>query len=1786
LEAFTELLKHLPADTGMGIVLVQHLDPVHESELARLLARATTMPTREVTNNLRVEPNQVYVIPPNVNMSIVKGVLKLEARAEGRKPQYGIDRFFESLAQDQRERAIGVVLSGTATDGTLGLEAIKAEGGIAFAQDDSAKYDSMPRSAVAAGCVDFVLSPMNIATELARIAQHPFVVGSKDESATSGTSEKHSRDAGERERETSTTHQDDATALPSGGHGSPAVGAKRARTEMERASPQSENAGINQILLLLRNHCGVDFSFYKSTTIQRRIARRMVLGKHGTFADYANFLRNNAAELDTLFSDVLISVTSFFRNPEAFDLLKRTVFPRLLKDRRDDAVRVWILGCSTGQEAYSDAMAYAEFSEGIPRTPKLQIFATDLNESLLDKARAGLYAKSLAVDISPERLRRFFVEEEGGYRVTKPLREIVVFARQNLISDPPFSRLDLICCRNLLIYLEPVLQKNALSTFHYALKPGGFLFLGASESVGAFTDLFAQVDKKQKVFSRKPTTMPSRPLPGIATPAEPKPKRSRSSPPSLPESMRTELGAQREADRLMVNEFAPPGVLVNADLQILQFRGPTSAYLTLPRGKASFDVLKMAHDGLMLPLRAAINKAKKDNRAVRKDNVRVDRDGDARTVNLQVIPLKNVKERCYLILFDDVARPDKSGDGESGGRHGRAGSAAAKLARAPSTVARATDRADVKALRERVAQSERELAETRDYLQAIQEEHEAASEELQAASEEAQSANEELQSINEELETSKEELESTNEELTTVNEEMGNRNVELNRLNADLNNLHLAIHTAILVLSRNLTIRRFTPLAEKLFNLLATDVGRPLGGIRHNLMAPSATSSDGNSVEDAQPLELENLIREVIDTVSVREREVQDKEGRWFSLRVRPYMTLDNKIDGAVLALVDIDALKRSEQGAGVARDFAEATIRAMPTPLVVLDGELRVKTTNEAFYRVFKVNPHDTEGRLIYELGSGRWNVPALRALLEEILPRNGYFNDFEIIHDFQGVGPRTVLLNGRRLDAYGGVPDLILLAIEDISERKQGEEALAHLAAIVESSDDAIVSKDLNGIITTWNQGATRLFGYTAQDVVGKSILILLPPERQHEESDVLRRIRQGERIEHFETVRRRKDGSHVEVALTISPIKDARGEIVGASKIARDITDSKEAEAALRESETKYRTLFDSIDEGFCIIEKVPGKKGDPLDFRYIEANPAFESQSGVGSVVGKTIRQMFPGITEEWYEIYDAVLESGEPKRFVLELYANERVLELYAFRVEDEMHRRVAVIFRDITKRRQDEEAIRHAGERFRLLAETMPQKMFTATASGNVDYFNPQWMKYTGLSLDEIRDWGWTGTIHPNDMAENTRIWKDSIATGEPFHMEHRVRSADGIYRWHISRANALKDAKGQVLMWVGSNTDIHDVKEADLRKDEFLAMLAHELRNPLAPIRNALQFLRNNSGNSEANKPAIDMLQRQVGQVVRLVDDLLDVNRISQGKINLHREKVELTAVLDHILEVARPIAEAKEQELVAALPRRPIYLNADSMRLTQILGNLLNNACKFTDKGGRIRLAAEQEGMQAVIRVQDSGIGIAADQLSRVFEMFVQVDHSLERGQGGLGLGLALAKRLVEMQDGTIEANSGGLGKGAEFVVRFPVLDVPAAGALESSSEADQRSATNAHRILVVDDNQDAADSLAMLLQFGGHDVHTAYNGIDAVAAATNLQPDVILLDIGLPGINGFEAGRQIRQQRTDRKVTLVALTGWGQDVDRRRSLEAGFDFHLVKPVEFSALEKILEAVPVADR
>ena len=1267
LEAFQELLKHLPADTGMGFVLVHHLDPLHESALVQLLARSTTMPVTEVTHDLRVLPNRVYVIPPNAHLAIAGGVLKLTQRGNERGASHSIDFFFEALAKDQRERAIGVVLSGTASDGTLGLEAIRVEGGVTFAQNESARYDSMPRSAVAAGCVDFVLSPEAIAGELARVAQHPFVLHAPGESPREPA-----RASGRRDR------QNGATTEAAAGD-----------------AAEAEPDGFTKVLQLLRNHSGVDFSLYKPSTIQRRVARRLVLNKHETLAAYATFLKGNEKELSALYSDVLISVTSFFRNPDAFAFLKRMIFPKLLAQLgRDETMRFWVQGCSTGQEAYSLAMLFAESAADSPRVPPLQIFATDLNEEMLAKARAGLYAKPLLKDVSPERLRRFFREEEGGYRVSKELREQVVFARQNLMTDAPFSRLDLISCRNVLIYLEPTLQKRIMPAFHYALKLGGFLFLGASESVGSFTELFGPADKKQKIFQRKAATPPAFRLmpPGgrtAPTSTGPRPTSPTTRAEPAVDGPRSESSAQREADRITVSQFAPPGVLINSELQILQFRGATSAYLEPPVGQTSFNVLKMAREGLLLPLRAAINKAKRENKLVRREGVSVRHDGGTRTMTLQVTPLQNLKEPCFLILFGDGIEP---------------------IARRTGPRPAPTQPVGRKAVASRVAELERELAETRAYLQSIQGQNESANEELQATSEAGQSANEELQSINEELETSKEELESTNEELTTVNDEMVSRNMELSRLNADLNNLQVNIHTAILLLSRDLTIRRFTAPAERIFNLLATDVGRSFGAIRHNLDAP----------------DLERLLAEVMDAVSLREREVRDKDGRWYALRARPYMTLDNKIDGVVLVLSDIDSLKRTEREIEAAR--AESVLRTAPVPFLVLRADLRVNTASDAFYENFGVTPAATEGRLIYEIGNGQWNIPKLRELLEEIIPQKTIFNRFEVTHQFPIIGTRTMLLNARRVDNAEGVPERVLLTIEDITGRKASEEALRaseerfRVAALAVSN--LIWTNNIQGMMEGEQPGWAQFTGQTPEEYQGYGWARAVHPDDAQPTIEAWNAAVAENRQFEFEHRVRRHDGAWRSCSIRAVPVIGGDGEIREWVGVHNDITERKQAEEALRKSEARYRTLFDSMDEGFCMIEPLFDENDTPHDYRFLEVNPAFEKQSGLTQVVGRTLKELVPGIERYWIETYGEVALTGQPvhvENYVAEM---NRWFDVNALRVGESASRRVVCLFTDISERKNAEAALVQEKARTENILFSITDAFLTLDREWRFTYFN------------------------------------------------------------------------------------------------------------------------------------------------------------------------------------------------------------------------------------------------------------------------------------------------------------------------------------------------------------------------------------------------------------------------------------------------------------------------------
>jgi two-component system CheB/CheR fusion protein len=804
LEAFTDVLSHMPPDSGMALVFVQHLDPRHSSVLTELLARSTSIPVREVQDGMMVKPNHVYVIPPNANLSISNGRLRLVPRAATGQ-QMPIDLFLRSLAEQEGSKAIGVILSGTASDGTLGLQAIKDAGGITFCQDpQSAKYDGMPRSAMAAGCVDFVLPPRGIAAELVRLGRHPYTAGVK---TAAGTDE-----------------------------------------------PEPD---FGEIFAMLRTETGVDFTFYKHPTIKRRILRRMALNHVGTPHTYVDYIRQNRSEVQSLFRDILINVTGFFREPAAFDFLKSRVLPAILRDRgAGDPIRIWVPGCSSGEEAYSVGICVLEHLSDTCLETGIQIFGTDLNEAVLEKARAGIYPENIASEVSADRLRKYFTKVNGSFQITRPVRELCVFARQNVTKDPPFSKLDLVVCRNVLIYLAPILQQKLMRLFHYALKPSGHLVLGISETVGAATDLFQPIDQKQKVYARKSVIAPANL--GVDLYRDPRDEH----PPRVQTEGALAAELQRKIDQLLLARYCPPGVVVDEDLKILQFRGRTAPFLEHPAGEANLNLLKMSRGVLGMEVRKLVQKARAKNATVHSETLQMGRNRATRPVRISVTPVKiqGAMDAQYVVLFEE-AEPSEAPAKPQGRKH---------------------EKAPVPASARRLRDLEQELAATKLYLQSVIEEQEATTEELKSANEEIQSSNEELQSTNEELLTAKEELQSTNEELTTVNEE--------------LSNLLSSVNIPIVMLGNDLRIRRFTPQAEKVLNLLPADIGRPIGDFRPKIDVP----------------ELEQLFMDVIDNLTIRQGEVRDKEGRTYSMSIRPYRTGDNRIDGAVMTLFDITERKQS----------------------------------------------------------------------------------------------------------------------------------------------------------------------------------------------------------------------------------------------------------------------------------------------------------------------------------------------------------------------------------------------------------------------------------------------------------------------------------------------------------------------------------------------------------------------------------------------------------------------------------------------------------------------------------------------------------------------------------------------------------------------------------------------------------------------------------------------------------------------------------------------------------
>ncbi len=1078
LEAFKRFFRNMPADSGLAFVLVQHLDPTHESLTAELIARCTAMPAVQVERDTAVAGDHIYVIPPNRYLRIENGILRLSTPPEPRGMRMAIDVFLRSLTADQQEKAIGIVLSGTGTDGTLGLKEIKAFGGMAMVQDPkTAEYDGMPRSAITIGGVDYVLSPEKMPEALLQYLRHPYVKG-----------------------------------------------AVQPRPTEHRADE------LNSILALLWTRVKFDFSPYRKGTLVRRIERRMSLAHVERMADYLRQLRSDAAEVTALFKDLLIGVTSFFREPKAWQLLEQQVLPPFVAAKTPGSpLRVWVAACATGEEAYSLAMLLIEQLHAAQKTLDIQIFATDVDTDALEFARAGVYPESIAADVPPHCLRRFFTQGDHSYRVSKELREAVTFAEQNLIADPPFSRIDLISCRNLLIYLEPPIQKKIVSLLHFALADGGYLFLGSAETMGQQEDLFETVSKKWRVYRRVgPTRHDKVQFPVVPAPDVDR-RRERPQIPTSPDLGRLANFAQQ----LLLERYAPASVVINRKYEILYFCGRTEDYLTQPPGLPTHDLVATAREGLQTTLRGAVHRALRENQPLT-INARVKRHNVFQRVQATIEPLKVANEMEGLLLVSFRDEPEET-------------AAAPAATQPPSPHAGLDDSL--------VPQLEYELKTTREDLQTSIEELETSNEELKSANEEVMSINEELQSTNEELETSKEELQSLNEELTTVNNQLESKVAELEAMNNDLENLLASTNVPTIFLDTQLCIRRFTPpTATRLFKLIPSDVGRPLGDIVQRF-------TDRELLPDAAT---------VLEKFVPIQKEIQADDGRWYIRQVLPYRTQDNRIEGVVLTFSDVAADAIEE-----ARRYAESIVNTVREPLLVLHSDLRVRSANRSFYEAFQTSPEETENRPLYELLNEQWDVPKLRASLAEVLTDGKVLQDFEIECALPDIGPRTLLFNARALAGPGRNRDSILLAIEDVTERVRIERALRATNealrgdALFEGAPAGITIVDTHGRILSINAHMEKLFGYAREELIGRPVEMLVPAQFRaahgaHRASFAAnpqtRRVGRGRDLTAV-----RKDGTEFPVEIGLGPVRTEDGLLIAAH--VSDISARKQAEEALR-------------------------------------------------------------------------------------------------------------------------------------------------------------------------------------------------------------------------------------------------------------------------------------------------------------------------------------------------------------------------------------------------------------------------------------------------------------------------------------------------------------------------------------------------------------------------------------------------------------------------------------------
>jgi two-component system, chemotaxis family, CheB/CheR fusion protein len=933
IQALTAFFNAMPEDPGIAFVVVLHLSPSHESHLVNVLQRTTSLDVVQVHRSVRIKANCIYVISPNSVLTISEDQMRARGPRNDFERRHPVDAIFQSLAEKRGREAVCIILSGSGSNGSAGAQAVRERDGVVLAQQpETAEHPEMPRNVILAGLADRVLPPEQIPAVLLN-----YLRGS--------------------------------------------------RTELQKSDEElaaSAEADLNMILAVLRTRGHYDFEPYRKKTLLRRTQRRMGLAQIGSFRHYAEKLRNDPEEVQALIGDLLINVTSFFRDPEAWDDLCLKVIAPLVASRDErQPIRVWTPACSSGEEAYTVAMLLLEQTEDQGKELDIKVFATDAAPQALARARAGLFPASIAEAIPRDRLNRFFDQEEDRYRAKKSLRELVIFAPQNMLADPPFSRLDIVSCRNLLIYLEPQVQERVIALLHFSLREGGVLFLGSAETVGRHTELFHPLSKKWRIYRRVGVTRHELvDFPLLGAEHADAGAGAEGIPPRAPAD---------QAREALLTAFAPPAVLIDEQLRVLYFHGELDTFLKTPSGEPTLDVLSLAREELRPKLRAAIRQVSKEK--IESATEAKLRSGGQPRIRLKVIPVspRNSAGR-FLVSFEE---------------------------KPPLPATRTSKQLDERALSE--GQLEEELRTAREELRLSIEQLETSNEELKASNEEIISMNEELQSTNEELETSKEELQSLNEELNTVNTQLQSKVDELEDRTNDLNNLLNSTDIATLFLDDHFRIRWFSPPVRNLFQVIQTDIGRPITDIAQSL-------HDETFIDDA---------KDVLRTLQPKEKEVQGSEGRWHFRRILPYRTDDNRIDGVVVTFSEITERKRGEEALESAKEYAERIVDTTRQPLVVLDKSLSLRSANRAFHECFRLSPGETAGKSLFELNNGDWAMPRLRQALRNAIPDSGIVNDLEVTHEFRELGRRHLLVNARKLDD----DDSILVAIEDVTGRKESE-------------------------------------------------------------------------------------------------------------------------------------------------------------------------------------------------------------------------------------------------------------------------------------------------------------------------------------------------------------------------------------------------------------------------------------------------------------------------------------------------------------------------------------------------------------------------------------------------------------------------------------------------------------------------------------------------------------------------------------------------------------------------